>query len=307
MAQWTPADIPDQTGRIAVVTGATSGLGLESARELARKGAEVVLAVRNTARGEAVAAELRAGIPGARLSVLELDLASLASVARFAQAAENLPRIDILLNNAGLGLMPARSVTVDGFELQWGTNHLGHFALTAQLIGVLLRAPAPRVVSVASIAHRRGAILWDDPNQAGNYSGRAAYNQSKLANLMFAQELAARAAEQGSRLSSIAAHPGLSSTGFIGASGQSALIQGVFMLASQLIGQNAAAGAWPLEYAATMPDVANGEYWGPDGYMEIKGRPARAGVWPHARARADWQRLWTLSEAQTGVQFPPLV
>ena len=307
MPRWTVDSIPDQSGRIAIVTGATSGLGLCCARGLAQRGAEVVLAVRNTVRGEAVAAEIRAAYPGAKLSVSALDLASLASVRDFAaRSADTLPRIDLLLNNAGLGMQPVRHVTQDGFEQQFGVNHLGHFALTGLLIPVLLRAPAPRAVTVASMAHRRGAIAWDDLQSEKSYSGRPAYNQSKLANLMFALELAARAKEQGSRLASIAAHPGLAITGFLAATEMPGWFQAAGHIVSRLIGHSAEAGAAPSLYAATMPDAANGDYWGPDGFLEISGQPARARVWPHATNRADWARLWAVSEALTGVVFPSL-
>ena len=307
MPTWTPETLPDLTGRIAIITGATSGLGLHCAHTLAERGAEVVLAVRNVAKGETVAAEIRARRSAASVTVRELDLASLASVRAFAErAGAELPRIDVLLNNAGLGMQPQRHETKDGFEQQFGTNHLGHFALTGLLIPALLRAPAPRVVTVSSMAHRRGAMAWDDLQSARSYQGRAAYNQSKLANLMFALELAARATEQGSRLASLAAHPGLALTGFIPATQMPGWMQTAGLLASRIIGQSAEAGSWPLLYAAAMPDAKNGEYWGPDGTKEIRGYPARAGVWPHARNRADWQRLWSVSEQLTGVTFPPL-
>jgi len=307
MPQWTADSIPDQSGRIAIVTGATSGLGLWCARALAKRGAEVVLAVRNTARGEAVAAEIRAASAGAKLTVSALDLASLASVRDFAaRSADTLPRIDLLLNNAGLGMQPVRHVTKDGFEQQFGVNHLGHFALTGLLTPVLLRAPAPRVVTVSSMAHRRGAMAWDDLQSEKSYSGRPAYNQSKLANLMFALELAARAKEQGSRLASIAAHPGLAVTGFLAATETPGWFQAAGHIVSRLIGHSAEAGAAPSLYAATMPDAANGDYWGPDGFLEISGQPARARVWPHATNRADWARLWAVSQALTGVEFPSL-
>jgi NAD(P)-dependent dehydrogenase (short-subunit alcohol dehydrogenase family) len=307
MAAWSVDSIPDQTGRIAVITGATSGLGHWCARSLARRGAEVVLAVRNAARGEAVAAEIRAEYPAAKVSVSELDLASLASVRDFAaRSAGALPRIDVLLNNAGLGMQPTRHETKDGFEQQFGTNHLGHFALTGLLVPVLLRAPAPRVVTVASMAHRRGAMAWDDLQSQKNYSGRAVYSQSKLANLMLALELAARAKEQGSRLVSIGAHPGLALTGFLAATEMPGWMQTAGVVVSKLVGQSAEAGSWPSLYAAAMPDAANGEYWGPDGFLEIRGMPARGRVWPHATQRADWQRLWTESEKLTGVVYPPL-
>jgi NAD(P)-dependent dehydrogenase (short-subunit alcohol dehydrogenase family) len=307
MAAWTHNDMPDQTGRIAVVTGATSGLGTWCARGLAARGAEVILAVRNTEKGEAIARSLRSQFPMAKLTVLELDLTSLASIWHFAlRASDTLPRIDLLINNAGLGLQPNRIVTEDGFEQQFGVNFLGHFALTARLVPSLLRAPAPRVVTVASIAHRRGAISWEDPNQHTSYSGRFGYNQSKLACLMFALELAARAAEQHSRLSSIPAHPGLALTGMLAASGLPGYIQAAGLLATRILGQSAEAGARPLLYAARMPDAKNGDYCGPDGIKEIRGNPARATVWPHARNRADWQRLWSTAESLTKLTFPAL-
>ncbi len=307
MAAWNSADIPDQTGRIAIVTGATSGLGLWCVRSLAARGAEVVLAVRDTEKGEATARKLRSQFPLARLHVLELNLASLASVWHFAvRISDTQPHVDVLLNNAGLGLQPDRRVTEDGFEQQFGVNFLGHFALTARLLPSLLHAPAPRVVTVASIAHRRGRILWEDPNQTVGYSGRTAYNQSKLACLMFALELAARATEQHSRLASLAAHPGLALTGFLTATGLPGFMQTAGLLATRLIGQSAEAGSWPLLYAATMPDAANGDYWGPDGFKEIRGNPAHAAIARSAGNRADWQRLWKTAEKLTGQAYPPL-
>jgi len=303
MTPWTAANIPDQTGKIAVVTGATSGIGLVAAEELAAHGAEVIMAVRDTARGEVLAASIIGKHPGANISVSALDLASLASIRAFATWAEALPRIDILLNNAGLGMQPVRDTTVDGFERQFGTNHLGHFALTGLLLPVLLRAPAPRVVTIASIAHNRGKMNWDDLQYVSGYTGRAAYGQSKLANLMFAQELAARATAAGSKLTSIGAHPGVSSTGFVKATKIPGFQQKIGEFAISLLGQTAEKGALPGLYAATMPDALNGQYWGPDGFMEIRGNPRLARVAPHAANPADWQRLWTASEALTGVQY----
>jgi NAD(P)-dependent dehydrogenase (short-subunit alcohol dehydrogenase family) len=217
-----------------------------------------------------------------------------------------LPKIDVLLNNAGLGLQSARAVTVDGFERQFGTNHLGHFALTGLLIPAVLRAPAPRVVAIASIAHRRGAIDFDDLQGAKLYNGRKAYGQSKLANLMFAYELDRRAREQGSRLISVAAHPGVATTGFVAATGMPGPAVALGNLAIRLFGQDSPHGAWPGLYAATMPDVQGGQYWGPDGFLEVRGAPAPAKPKTHALDRAVWQRLWTVSEALTGVTYPAL-
>jgi NAD(P)-dependent dehydrogenase (short-subunit alcohol dehydrogenase family) len=307
MAAWTLRDMPDLAGRIAVVTGASSGLGFESAQALAANGAEVVLAVRDPARGEACAARIRALLVQAKLSVSVLDLANLASVRDFARrAADTLPRIDILLNNAGLGLQRTRGVTDDGFERQFGTNHLGHFALTGQLIAPLLRAPQPRVVTIASIAHRRGSINFDDLQTERPYNGRTAYGQSKLANLMFALELDRRARLQGSPIASIAAHPGVASTGFVAASGMPGLMVKAADLAIGTLGQSAAKGALSGLYAATMPNVKGGEYWGPDGLLEVRGYPAPARVWPHGLDQATWARLWTVSEELTGITYPPL-
>ncbi len=307
MAQWDINQIPDQSGKIIVITGASSGLGLCCAETLAGRGAHVIMAVRNPEKAASTARAIRQKHPAASIAIEQLDLASLASIAAFATRTNTAnTRIDVLLNNAGLGMQPHRIVTVDGFEQQFGTNHLGHFALTAQLIPALLRAEKPRIVTVASMAHRRGAIRWADPNFATGYSGRTAYNQSKLANLMFALQLAARATAQSSRIESIAAHPGLALTGFLAATQMPSYKQQVGILASKLIGQSAEAGSWPLLYASAMPDARNGDYWGPNGFLEIRGTPARAKCWPQALVTADQIRLWTLSESLTGTVFPPL-
>ena len=307
MTAWTTNDIPDLSGRTAIVTGATSGIGYEAALALAGHGADIVLAVRDTARGQACATRIRTAHSRAKVSVSELDLASLASVRAFAERTiASTPRIDLLLNNAGLGLQPKRAVTVDGFERQFGTNHLGHFALTGLLIPALLAARSPRTVAIASIAHRRGRIDFDDLQTEHPYDGRKAYGQSKLANLMFALELDRRARDVGSRLTSVAAHPGVSSTGFIAATGMPGMMVSVATLAIGVLGQNAARGALPGLYAATMPEVTGGQYWGPDGLLEVRGNPALAQISPHAQDRAVWQRLWSVSEELTGVVFPPL-
>ncbi len=307
MTGWTANQIPDLSGKIALVTGASSGIGFEAAKALAAKAAEVVLAVRDIARGDACAARIRAAQPDAKLSVAQLDLASLASVRDCAdRLATTLPRLDILLNNAGLGLQDRRAVTVDGFERQFGTNHLGHFALTGRLIPTLLRAPMPRVVTIASIAHRRGAIDLDDLQTERPYSGRRAYGQSKLANLMFALELDRRARAQNARLVSVAAHPGVATTGFVAATGMPALQARIGQAAIGIFGHDARRGALPGLYAATMPDVLGGQYWGPSGFLEIRGAPALAKLAPQAQDTAMWAKLWSASEALTGVAYPPL-
>lgn len=300
-------NIPDQSAHVAVVTGATSGIGYEAALVLAGAGAEVVLAVRDTVRGEACAARIRNAHPRARVRVHALDLASLASVRAFAaQAHGSIPRIDILLNNAGLGLQRARAVTVDGFERQFGTNHLGHFALTGLLIPNLLAAPAPRVVSIASIAHRRGKIDFDDLQTERPYNGRKAYGQSKLANLIFALELDRRARLVGSKLISVAAHPGVAVTGFVAATQMPSAMATIGNLAISVLGQNAVRGAQPGLFAATMPNVVGGQYWGPDGPMEVRGKPALAKIAPQGLDRDVWARLWVESERLTEVMYPSL-
>jgi NAD(P)-dependent dehydrogenase (short-subunit alcohol dehydrogenase family) len=308
MTGWTAEQMPELSGKYVVVTGASSGIGFEAAQALAAKGAEVVLAVRDLGRGEACAARIRSAQRDAKLSVTALDLASLASIKDFAERiSDTAPRIDILLNNAGLGLQDKRAITLDGFERQFGTNHLGHFALTGRLIAALLRAPLPRVVTIASIAHRRGAIALDDLQTERPYSGRRAYGQSKLANLMFALELDRRARAEKSRLVSVAAHPGVATTGFVAATQMPALMAKLGQFAISLFGHDAAHGALPGLYAATMPDVKGGQYWGPDGFMEIRGAPALAKLAPQAQDRAMWSKLWAASESLTGVTYPPLM
>ena len=307
MPSWTTSDIPDQTGRIIVITGASSGIGAEAAVALADKGGQVVLAVRDQGRGDAVRTRILKHTPAAKVSVSIADMASLASVRAFAErASAELPHVDVLLNNAGLGLQAIRATTVDGFERQFGTNHLGHFALTGLMIPALLRAPAPRVVAIASIAHRRGRIDFDDLQSARNYNGSKAYSQSKLANLMFAYELNRRASEAHSRLVSVAAHPGVATTGFIAGTEMAAFKVAVANFAIGVFGQDGARGALPGLYAATMPGVQGGQYWGPDGFLEIRGAPALAKPSPHALDQAVWRRLWTVSEELTGVVYPPL-
>ncbi len=307
MTGWTAADMPDQTGRTAIVTGASSGIGAEAAIALAGRGAHVVLAVRDQARGAAIEARIKARRPDARVTVSLVDMAALASIRAFAERTlAALPEIDILLNNAGLGLQSKRAVTVDGFERQFATNHLGPFALTGLLMPGLLAAAAPRVVAISSIAHRRAAIDFHDLQGARSYNGSTAYGQSKLADLMFALALDRRARVAGSRLLSVAAHPGVATTGFIAATGLPAPVARAANLLVGLFGQDSARGALPGLYAATMPDVAGGQYWGPDGWLEIKGDPAPAGISARAGDRSAQDRLWEESERLTGVVYPAL-
>ncbi len=307
MAKWTAQDIPQLGGRTAVVTGASSGIGEEAALALAGKGARVVLAVRNDEKGNATRDRIKRRYPAADVEVALADMADLASVRAFAtRLSERLPQVDILLNNAGLGMQPVRAVTKDGFERQFGTNHLGHFALTGLLMPALLRAPAPRVVAISSIAHRNGKIAFDDLQGEKSYSGGRAYSQSKLSNLLFALELDRRARAVSSRLISVAAHPGVSSTGFMEATSMPGYQVAVANFVVGLAGQSAAAGALPGLYAATMPDVKGGQYWGPDSLLEIRGTPAPGRISASARDRDTATRLWRVSEELTGVHYPPL-
>ena len=304
MAGWTIAGMPDQADKVVVVTGASSGIGEEAAAALAGRGARVILAVRDAGRGAAARGRILARHPGAAVEVSLLDLADLGSVRDFAGRAPE--RVDVLLNNAGLGMQPRRAVTVDGFERMFGTNHLGHFALTGLLVPALLRAGAPRVVTIASIAHRRGRIDFDDLQSERSYQGSRVYAQSKLANLMFALELDRRARAAGSRLMSMAAHPGLAATGFVTAIGLPGWQTAIMNASMTLVGQDSAAGARPGLYAATMPDVQGGQYWGPDGVMEFRGAPRLAKIEAQAMDRPAGARLWAVSEELTGVTWPGL-
>ncbi|MEV5837094.1 oxidoreductase [Nocardia sp. NPDC052112] len=288
--EWTSADLPRFDGRTVVVTGANSGIGLVTARELARVGARVVLAVRDTARG----AEAAQSIPG-HTEVRELDLADLASVRRF--AADWSGDIDVLVNNAGIMLVPAGR-TEDGFERQFGTNHLGHFALT----NLLLPHITDRVVTISSQAHRRGSIDLDDLNwETRTYNSAAAYGQSKLANLLFTLELQRRFSASGSRLA-LSAHPGWSATNLQSHSGNRILHEAM-RVGNKLLAQNASSGALPTLFAASQ-QLPPGSYVGPDGWFEVRGYPKVVGR-STAAANADLAAaLWTASEELTEVRFP---
>jgi NAD(P)-dependent dehydrogenase (short-subunit alcohol dehydrogenase family) len=296
MPKWTASDIPDQTGRGAIVTGANSGLGYRVALELARHGARVVLAARHPARGEAALARLLGDVPEADAELRTLDLASLDSIRAFAAGIDE--PVDLLVNNAGVMAGPRRT-TEDGFELQIGTNHLGHFALTGLLLERLLEAERPRVVTVSSGAHRLGRMNFDDL-QSERYNRWRAYGQSKLSNLLFMQELGRRAAEAGTELVSVAAHPGYAATDL---QSTGTLIDDLVMKVSNVvIAQSEAMGALPLLYAAT-EDLESGAYVGPDGVGEQRGHPKLVGMAGRARDPEAARRLWTESESLTGVTY----
>jgi NAD(P)-dependent dehydrogenase (short-subunit alcohol dehydrogenase family) len=291
VSKWTPSDLPSLDGRTAIVTGANSGIGLAAARELARAGARVVLAVRDTDKGDRAAAS----IDGAT-EVRRLDLADLASVREFASAYDG--DIALLINNAGVMAVP-KSRTADGFEMQIGTNHLGHFALT----NLLLPQVRDRVVTVSSTAHGMGKIDLDDLNwERRRYERWRAYGQSKLANLLFTLELQRRLAEAGSEVVAVAAHPGYASTNLQSRTG-SRIQNAVMAVSNKLLAQSDEQGAWPTLYAATA-DVAGGAYVGPDGFKESRGHPKLVGRSKAANDAETARGLWDLSEELTGVTFP---
>jgi NAD(P)-dependent dehydrogenase (short-subunit alcohol dehydrogenase family) len=295
MPKWTTQDIPDLSGRTAVVTGANSGLGLVTSRELAAHGARVVMACRNTAKGE----EAARGIAG-DTEVRLLDLASLDSVRAFVSEIQDEP-LDLLVNNAGI-MMPPRTTTKDGFELQFGTNHLGHFALTGLLLERLNRADAARVVTVSSIEHKAGHLRFDDLQSESDYAPRTAYQQSKLANATFGLELDRRLRAAGSSTKSVLAHPGYSDTK-LQTTGPTGVMKQALRLGNKLIAQSMEQGALPLLYAATAPDVDGGDYYGPDGFKEFRGHPTHVNVIREGRDPDVGRRLWEVSEELTGVRY----
>jgi NAD(P)-dependent dehydrogenase (short-subunit alcohol dehydrogenase family) len=306
MSPWTLASIPSQAGRLAIVTGATGGLGFQTALALARAGAEVILAARNQDKGNAALAKIRSVDPTANVVFEDLDLSSLASVRDFAERiTAQRPGVDLLINNAAVMALPTRQTTADGFEMQFGTNYLGHFALTLRLLPALRRGRLPRVVNLASLAHRRGTINFDDLQAEHKYSPFAAYSQSKLAMLMFAFELQQRSEEGTWGVVSNAAHPGWARTDIInngpGAAGLKRLLWLIPKLTFSLVAQSAADGALPTLYAATAPEARGGAYYGPDGRGETRGLPAPSWVSPQAMDTAAAARLWELSEKLTGV------
>jgi NAD(P)-dependent dehydrogenase (short-subunit alcohol dehydrogenase family) len=296
MSRWTVTDIPDQNGRTAVVTGANTGIGYEIAIALAARGANVVLAVRNLRKGMAAAELIARRYPDANVAVQELDLASLASVAEAADALRSShDRIDLLINNAGVSMTP-KSTTHDGFELQVGTNHLGPFAFTGRLLDRLIPTPGSRVVTVSSLGHRLGRIRFDDLQSERSYSSGSAYNQSKLANLLFTYELQRRLT--GKNTIAVAAHPGTSHSEL------TRHLAAPVRLEFKRLEQNTEMGALPTLRAATDPAVLGGQYFGPGGPFETRGYPKVVASSDRSHDTAVGQRLWAVSEELTGVTFP---
>jgi len=293
---WTAEDIPDLTGKIAVVTGANSGIGYEMARALARRNARVVLACRDQDKGETAVRQIERQHPQAQAERMQLDLSDLASVRCFAdEFTSRDTRLDILINNAGIMATPFGK-TVDGFELQFGTNHLGHFALTGLLLDLIIRTPGARVVTVTSGGHRFGEIDFGNLHGAKHYDRQGAYAQSKLANLLFAYELQRRFEGTGVDAIAVAAHPGWTVTN----------LQAhwpALRILNPLIGQQPEMGALPTLYAATAPGVQGGDYYGPRGWLELGGYPIRVRSSDRSHDAALAARLWTVSEELTCVRY----
>jgi NAD(P)-dependent dehydrogenase (short-subunit alcohol dehydrogenase family) len=300
--KWTADQIPGQRGRIAVVTGANSGLGLATARELARAGARVVIACRNVEKGASAARRIESAVPDAQVEVEALDLASLDSVRAFAERfrAEH-GGLDLLINNAGV-MAPPRSTTAEGFELQLGTNHLGHFALAALLIDTMEGRDDARLVTVSSGAHRIGRMQFDDLQGERRYNRWRAYGQSKLANLLFALELDRRLRAAGFAIRSVAAHPGYAATNLQSAAPPT-IDRVVMAVTNRLVAQSAEMGALPILYAATYPGLEGGSFVGPDGIGEQRGHPTLVAPSRAARDEAVARRLWAVSEELTGAPF----
>ena len=303
MTRWTSSDIPPQNGRTAVITG-TGGLGYEDALALARAGGAIILAGRNAGKGADAVSRIRNEVPSATIRFERLDLANLASVAAFAERlGKQQDSLDLLINNAGVMVPPERQVTSDGFELQFGTNYLGHFALTAHLLPLLCRGRDARVISLSSIAAPRGAIDFADLNAEQSYKAMPAYSQSKLACLMFAFELQRRGDAGGWGITSIAAHPGISRTDLLYNGPGRWSAHGLARSLLPFLFQPAAQGALPTLFAATSDRAKGGGYYGPDKMAETRGHPAEAKIPPQALDMAVAARLWDVSEALTGVRF----
>ncbi|MGH7812473.1 MAG: oxidoreductase [Candidatus Binataceae bacterium] len=308
---WTAADIPGLSGKTIIVTGGNSGIGYQAALEMARKGADVILACRSLDKARAAADTIKVAAPNAKVEVMALDLASLAAIRTFAEEFHRThKKLDVLCNNAGVMALPY-TLTADGFEMQIGTNHLGHFALTGLLLDLLLATPGARVVNISSGAHRMGKIRFDDLNWEHGYRRWAAYGQSKLANLLFTFELQRRLDAAGKDLIVAACHPGYAATNLQNASAKSAgslkfLFEAIAGVGNNLLAQSAAMGALPTLYAATAPDVEGADYLGPEGLGEMWGHPTKVGCTAAARDPEAAKKLWELSEQLTSVHYEAL-
>ena len=306
---WTSDDIPDLSGKTIVVTGGNSGIGYEAALQFARKRAKVVLACRDLGKARSAAAQIAASSPGADVEVMALDLSSLASVRAFSDAFHSDHHaLHVLCNNAGVMAIPYR-LTTDGFEMQFGTNHLGHFALTGLLLDLILATGGARVVNVASGAHRMGRMRFDDLQWKQGYRKWMAYGQSKLANLLFTFELQRRADAAKKNFLCVACHPGYAATNLQAAGPKmqgSAMLESLFSVGNSLFSQSAAMGALPTEYAAVAPGVHGSDYIGPDGIAELWGHPKNVGCSAAAKDTASAKRLWEVSEQLTGVRYNAL-
>lgn len=303
---WTTADMPRLDGKTIIVTGANSGVGYETARAFSRKGAHVILACRSEDRAQTAEEALRKENPAVSTEIILLDLADLTSIHQFVAAfMDRYNQLDVLVNNAGLMAIPYRQ-TADGFEMQFGTNHLGHFALTGLLLEPILAADKARVVTVSSGLHRSGKLDFDDLQGKQKYNKRAAYSQSKLANLLFAYELQRRLAAHGAEAISVAAHPGYSATNLQHVGPQmeeSTLQQGLMTLANRFFAQSSEMGALPTLYAATAPDVQGCDYIGPGGWMHMRGYPVKEYSSDASYDEASARRLWEISESLTGISY----
>ncbi len=295
--KWTEDDITDQSGKVVIITGANSGIGYEAARALAQENAKVILAVRNLDAGSAAVERITSETPTAKCEVMHLDLSSLKSVRSFVEAfRRKYEKLDRLINNAGV-MIPPYSKTDDGFELQFGTNHLGHFALTGLLLDMILTTPDSRIVTVSSMAHRYGDITFDDLNREADYKPMPTYGQSKLANLLFTYELQRKLEEKKKSTIAVAAHPGWTATDLQRHSG-------LINFFNRFFAQTPREGAWPTLYAATVEDVKGSDYFGPDGFYEMRGHPKKVESNDKSHDEAVARRLWSVSEELTGVRFP---
>jgi NAD(P)-dependent dehydrogenase (short-subunit alcohol dehydrogenase family) len=306
MARWTPAQLPELTGKVALITGANSGIGFEAARALAKRGAHVILGCRDSDRGQAALDRILHEKSDARVELLALDLADLARVrAAAVRVLDAHSRLDLLCNNAGLMAIP-RTLTSDGYEMQFAVNHLGHFALTSLLLGALLASDAARIVTISSLAHRIGRIRLDDLDGERGYEKWQAYGQSKLANLLFAYELQRRLSARGARAISVACHPGYASTNLqqVGPRVEGSRVRAAFFkLGNAVLAQSAEKGAWPTLYAATADEVRGGDYIGPGGPGELAGAPEKVGSSAASRDLEQARALWNVSVERTGVDY----